>query len=484
MRRKIIIGFLAFSALILGNVLYIVFHLEKTSSQLQSLVNSHQVEILRRNLLEKLQIVHYDFYLINTQYAKEVNTIVSDVGDLQRYADQCLGCHHSPETERKLQAVRNHIEEYKSKISRILTMRANLGRSQEEERNAYLHGQQLVAMVNNMIAHASAGLAETTQRSLKTLEKTRMILYLLLFMVPILSMVFSLIMIPNITKPLRVLKTAIQSLKTGNLNFRIKAPLKDEFGEIASAFNEVTQTLKEHIQEMQRTEQMAACGQLAAGLAHEIKNPLAGIKVAIEVLSDESTLSPQNQDTLSKVIAEIKRIELLIKGLLDFARPPKPQFMRVDLNSLLEATLGFITKNSNNSREHPKSIEIVKEFEDHLPEIHADPQQVRQVFVNLLLNAKEAMPNGGIITVRTNQDSAEEVEVSISDTGKGISRETMDKIFQPFFTTKAKGTGLGLAISKQLVEQQGGTITVKNNSGGGAHFKVRMPLNPPEKHTI
>ena len=213
MRRKIIIGFLAFSALILGNVLYIVFHLEKTSSQLQSLVNSHQVEILRRNLLEKLQIVHYDFYLINTQYAKEVNTIVSDVGDLQRNADQCLGCHHSPETERKLQAVRNHIEEYKSKISRILTMRANLGRSQEEERNAYLHGQQLVAMVNNMIAHASAGLAETTQRSLKTLEKTRMILYLLLFMVPILSMVFSLIMRGG--RSLRSIIPALRLLRPG-----------------------------------------------------------------------------------------------------------------------------------------------------------------------------------------------------------------------------------------------------------------------------
>ena len=484
MRRKIIIGFIAFSVLILGNVLYIVFHLEKTSSQLQSLVQSHQVEILRRNLLEKLQIVHYDFYLINTRYAKKINTIVSDVGEMQRYADQCLGCHHSPGTERKLQEVRNHIEEYKSKISRILTMRANLSRSQEEERDAYLHGQQLVAMVNSMIARASAGLAETTKRSLKNLEKTRMILYLLLLTVPILSVIFSLIMIPNITKPLQVLLKAIQSLKTGNLNFRIKAPLKDEFGEIASAFNEVTQTLKEHIQEMQRTEQMAACGQIAAGLAHEIKNPLAGIKVAVEVLSDESNLAPEYQDTLSKVIAEIKRIELLIKSLLDFARPPKPQFMKVDLNSLLEASLAFMTKNSNNSRAHSRPIEIVKDLKYDLPEIHADPQQVRQVLINLLLNAKEAMPHGGTIRVRTNQNSAGEVEVSISDTGRGISQETMDKIFQPFFTTKPKGTGLGLAISKQLVEQQGGSITVKNNSGGGADFNIRIPLNPPEKHAV
>jgi two-component system sensor histidine kinase AtoS len=219
-------------------------------------------------------------------------------------------------------------------------------------------------------------------------------------------------------------------------------------------------------------------------LAHEIKNPLAGIKVAIEVLSDESTLSRENQDVLSKVIAEIKRIEFLIKILLEFARPPKPQFMRTDLNSLLESSLAFATTNSVFSRDPSKSIKILKNLDDHLPEIHADPQQLRQVFINLLLNANEAMPNGGTIAVRTIKDSSEGVEVAISDTGKGISPDTMGKIFQPFFTTKPKGTGLGLAISKQLVELHGGTITVENTPRGGAQFRIKIPIDRPERHAL
>jgi signal transduction histidine kinase len=223
---------------------------------------------------------------------------------------------------------------------------------------------------------------------------------------------------------------------------------------------------------------------MAAGLVHEIKNPLAGIKAAIELMAEEIALSAENKDILSKVISEIRRIEALMKSLLDFARPPKPQFMQINLNHILEGTLDFLIHQpsfSQNKKDPKEPIAIIQNLDAHLPEIVADPQQLRQIFINLLLNAHEAMAHGGTITVKTSQDSSSAIEISISDTGKGISKDVLEKIFQPFFTTKPKGTGLGLAISKQLIEQNGGTIIAGNNPDGGATFRIKIPVVQPER---
>ncbi len=481
MRRKIVTGFIALSIIILAVGFYIIFRIEKTSAQLKDLLASHQVEIIRRNLSERLKRVQFDFYLINTRYARGINTIVSDVQEMQSFADQCLGCHHSERVRDKIHTIRNDIEIYKAMLSRVLTMRANLSRMQAEERRAYMQGQQLVETVESIISRASSGLAEKTQRSLMNMEKTKTLLFILLITGPFLFMALSMIMISNITKPLQVILDAIRMLKNGDLNFRIKTPLKDEFSELASAFNEMTHTLNEQMRKMQRTEQMAVCGQLAAGLAHEIKNPLAGIKAAVEVFSEELTLSRENQETLQKVISEIKRLESLMKSLLDFARPAKPQFVSVDLNSILESTIAFLLKQPSFSQKKTKGTEIVKDFGAHLPEVTADPQQLRQVFMNLLLNANEAMPDGGTVTVRTFLDPSGSIQISIADTGPGIREDFLDKVFQPFFTTKPKGTGLGLAISKQLIEQHRGVINVENNHNRGATFKIKIPVIQPER---
>ncbi len=484
MRRKIVLGLIGFSLFIFLGGLYIISQVEKTSSQLKELLISHQVEIMRRNFLDRLNRVQFDFYLINTQYARGISSIVSDVREMQAFADKCSGCHHPKSVGDKLQAIRNNIEAYKGKLSKVLTMRANLSRSREEEKEAYLHGEQLISTLQNVLALASLGLSEKTERSLKNVERTKTVLFTLLILGPILSTMLSLYLIRNFTHPIKVMLEAIRTLKNGDMSFRIKDPLKDEFAEMATAFNEMTHTIKEQMGKMQRTEQMAVCGQLAAGLAHEIKNPLAGIKAAIEVFSEELTLSRENQDTLSKIVSEIGRIETLMKSLLDFARPPKPQFLQVDLNRLLEGTIAFMMKQPSFSQNKTKSIEIVKELTENLPEIYADPQQLRQIFINLLLNACEAMPNGGTVTVRTGFDSPGSLQISISDTGKGVDKESIDKIFQPFFTTKKKGTGLGLSISKQLIEQHGGIIEVANGTGRGVTFVIKLPVVQPggEKH--
>lgn len=223
---------------------------------------------------------------------------------------------------------------------------------------------------------------------------------------------------------------------------------------------------------LQRTEQIKVCGEMAVGMAHEIKNPLAGIKVSIEVLLDELNLADGDREVLVKVISEIKRLELLIKALLNFAKPPKPQFSLVDVQGLLDTVTSFSLKTPSFS-----PIMVLKDYAEHLPRIMADPMQLQQVFMNLILNAVEAMPGGGTLTLKTSLEKSSHVlQLMISDTGKGIEDEEKGKIFQPFFTTKSKGTGLGLAITKRLIEQHGGGIIAEKNHPKGTTFRISFPL--------
>jgi two-component system sensor histidine kinase AtoS len=237
-------------------------------------------------------------------------------------------------------------------------------------------------------------------------------------------------------------------------------------------------------QALQRTEHLKCAGELATGLAHEIKNPLAGIKLSIEVLSHslDKNLTEEDKDILAKVIDEIKRIESLIKGLLNFARPPLPQLAKTDVNAVLDSVAGLVLQKQSGSPGTSRSINLVRDLDSQLPEIMADPMQLRQVFMNLLLNAVDAMRDGGDLRIKTRFDAASHsVRVELSDTGRGIDAAVMGKLFQPFFTTKSKGTGLGLAISKRLIEDHGGKISIEQNAAGGATFTITLPSIPPER---
>lgn len=229
---------------------------------------------------------------------------------------------------------------------------------------------------------------------------------------------------------------------------------------------------------LQRARQLAIVGEMAAGIAHEIKNPLAGIKVSIEVLAAELALDQEDKEVLLRVIQEVNRIETLLKNLLSYARPPKPHFDRVDLNELLAISLRnakLTLKSPNYFAEKMKEITFTTEFASGVPLVQADSSQLQQIFLNLLLNCIEAISESGTISVRSDWDQVtEQVRVTIADTGKGFSEEGLLKLFQPFYTTKSKGNGLGLAITKRLVELHHGRIELLSGAGEGAVFVVTL----------
>jgi len=269
-------------------------------------------------------------------------------------------------------------------------------------------------------------------------------------------------------------------LKGGDLSFRIEG-LKDEFKEVADSFNEMAGSLKDQMEKMQRAEQMTVVGAMAASLVHEIKNPLAGIKASMQVLLEEHEIPERDRLILSKVLDEVKRVESLMKSLLSFARPPKPQFVALQVNEVLESSLSLSLPYSAQTSKKGRIVEVVKELDPDLPPINADPMQLQQVFLNIVMNAFDAMPDGGRLTVRTRRDlSGQGVRIEVADTGKGIDEQTKVYLFRPFFTTKHKGTGLGLATTKQFVEMHGGTITVKDNPEGGTIFYIVLPCGVPQ----
>jgi signal transduction histidine kinase len=341
-------------------------------------------------------------------------------------------------------------------------------------------GDDMIGKIEHIINATSDNFNRQEIDILRRIDKSKNILFMLVTVGPFFAIGLAFILIRGLTRPVKSLLDATRRLKAGDLDHRIRG-LRGEFGEVANSYNEMVTSLKKQMEALQRTEQLRICGEMAAGLVHEIRNPLAGMKVSIEVLLAELKLEERDRDVLVKVVDQIKHVELLMKNLLNYARPAAAEPVSVNVNKILEKTVYFIEK-------HPSSVsgeaqrQVKKELDPHLPEIVADPQQLQQVFFNILLNSVDAIAEGGIITVVTRYDETlGAVVVEIRDTGKGIPAKLREKVFQPFFTTKGKGTGLGLAISKRIIDEHGGSIAVANQVSGGVAFMITLPLKPQDK---
>jgi len=236
---------------------------------------------------------------------------------------------------------------------------------------------------------------------------------------------------------------------------------------------------------LQRAEQMKLIGEWAAGLAHEIKNPLAGIKVSVEVLLEDLNISADDRAIVLRAVGEIQRIEALLKSLLSFAKPPKLQLTVVDMNDLLDQTIDFSLRHPLLSSDPSIELNVSKDLDKHTPVMPADPIQLQQVFLNLLFNAIEAMPDGGVLGIKSFYDqNANTITIEISDTGQGIDKDIIDDVFKPFFTTKSKGTGLGLAITRRIVEDHNGVISVTSDPGKGTVFKILLNIKEDKKEDL
>jgi signal transduction histidine kinase len=224
-----------------------------------------------------------------------------------------------------------------------------------------------------------------------------------------------------------------------------------------------------------RTEKLVALGELAAGVAHEINNPLGTITIYTHLLLKGLEKDDPRREDVELILSEANRTKEIVQGLLSFARETKLRPGPTNINELLEDVLGLLV---NQSLFH--NIKIKKSFFQNLPTIFADATQLKQVFLNIILNAAQAMEGKGNLVISTIQEK-KQIKVKIQDTGPGIPPEIMGKLFNPFFTTKEKGTGLGLAISYGIIERHSGKIDIETKLGKGSTFIVSLPISSEEE---
>ncbi len=238
--------------------------------------------------------------------------------------------------------------------------------------------------------------------------------------------------------------------------------------------------LKQRQEQLIRSEKMAALGQLSAGVAHEIRNPLTSIKIFIQTLEKEMDLDETQQEDFRIIRKEIDRLNEIVVRFLTFARPEEPQLQSVNLYRLVIDTLNLLMTTIKNN-----GIQLEVSLSPDLPPVMGDSKQLEQVLLNLLLNAIEAMPNGGTLgvrsTVKADSETLEEFsQLVIRDTGPGIQEEDRAHLFDPFFTTKEGGTGLGLSIAYAIVQKHNGQIAVESEVGKGSSFLLSLPLSKEE----
>jgi two-component system, NtrC family, sensor kinase len=369
--------------------------------------------------------------------------------------------------------------------------------------------------------------------------QTKRVLLVTIFLDAVVLIIFGSFLLSRVlVKPIKDLVRLTQKISDGDFSQKIEVTSKNEIGQLIGSFNRMIERLKENQESLEnyleslesankklkqaqeeliRTEKLASIGRFAAGVAHEVGNPLGAILGYTSILQKDGMDHEESKDYLKRIEKEIDRINRIVRELLDFARPSKFEFKDVEINQVIESTLSLLSYQKNF-----KNIETQLDTQADLPMIKGDESQLSQVFINIILNATDAMPDGGILRIQTKLHVVENpdadrlqrvyprrrrsdpmesdysrmrktdplaalikkfsegdrlVKIRISDTGIGIKKEDLENIFDPFFTTKApdKGTGLGLSISLRIVESLGGEIRVESEVGKGATFEIYFP---------
>jgi two-component system, NtrC family, nitrogen regulation sensor histidine kinase NtrY len=296
----------------------------------------------------------------------------------------------------------------------------------------------------------------------------------------LLALILSFWTASRVTRPLRDLASSVRNVAVGKWDTRATVSSSDEVGQLARDFNGMTEQLVEQRDRMIQAERVAAWRELARRLAHELKNPLFPLQITIENLQRARDASPKQFDdqfdevfreSTSTLLAELGHLKTIIGRFSDFARMPAPQLEPVDVNQLARNVMQLFEAQLQAPGQPP--VETKLQLSEDAGEVQADLDQLRRALRNLVLNALDAMPQGGVLTIRTARHDSK-VALEVSDTGEGLTPEECDRLFTPYYTTKQHGTGLGLAIVQSVVSDHKGTITVHSKPGEGATFRIEL----------
>ena len=455
-------------------------------------------DVARQNNIEKVRIFSKDGVIIDSTYAPELGMKVN------RKAEGCFHCHRTDKPAQQIPRS-ERARMFVTPGGRPMLASMEVIRNEPSCYNSACHvhsrAQSVLGVLD--IVYSIDEIDNATHRSVVVIAA------LLIGLVVLASALMSLLVHRLIYVPLRDLESGAKRVAAGNLDEAIPVRGDDELGQLASSFNSMTAALKESGRELRewnhkleekvvertralrqaeaetvRGEKLASVGLLAAGVAHELNNPLTGILTFSSLMRKKVPDDSPEAEDLDLIIKETKRSAAIIRRLLDFAREKAPEKKFTDLNRLIEDTVRIVEKPA-----HLRDIHIELVLERNLPPVWIDANMIEQVIMNMVVNAQQAIEGEGSVTVRTrqvlrpkrsepNDKAVPMVEVSIIDSGCGIPEADMKKIFDPFFSSKevGKGTGLGLSVSHGIVEAHGGLIEVESAVGKGTTFRVYLPL--------
>ena len=322
---------------------------------------------------------------------------------------------------------------------------------------------------------------------LRSLENwdVKWILISAVFFAILLCFVLLTVLLLLIERPLEELMGTIERVRRGDLTARVNfAKREDDIGHLGREFNQMVERLDQnqqeiqelHLREMARAEHLASIGELAAGLAHEIRNPLAGIAGVVDIMGKELPANSPTRGVIGEVQREILRIQVILNDLLSYARPRPPDIHPANLNTTVEQAASIARQ-----QVLTKPIQVLAEPLPSLPLVEHDPALIQQVILNLVLNGIQAISGSGQVRITLREDSGF-VIVQVSDTGRGISSDALPRIFKPFFTTRKEGTGLGLSLANSIVQAHRGRIEVSSTPGKGTQFNVWLPIHESKPH--
>jgi two-component system NtrC family sensor kinase len=417
-----------------------------------------------------------------------------NIGDvLDKNSPVCKGC-HSPSQQPKITPSWSISRDRKD--FRVL----NIVQPIDNEVSCYTSSCHVHQKQQKILGIVEANLSlAILDRSVKQ-QGIWITIYILIFLC-VISVVLCTILWNFVSTPVSLLAEGMKKVASGDLDYHLDIPTKDEMGELARAFNSMTTDLKkaknelvewgntlekkvqEKTQAIQRaqaqlihSEKLASLGRMAAGVAHEINSPLTGIVTFGHLLLKKFPPGTEEHEDVEVIIEQANRCSTIIKGLLGFARASAAEKAPTNINDVLNHSLNIVRNKADFF-----NIKLVTDLDGGLFLIEADPSQLQQVFMNMIMNAADALEGKGAITVTTRNikeaGEADFVEIEFHDTGPGISDENLEKLFEPFFTTKpaGKGTGLGLAVSHGIIQEHRGKIIVKTKLGEGTSFFIRLP---------
>ncbi len=284
----------------------------------------------------------------------------------------------------------------------------------------------------------------------------------------------------RVTQPVTKLVNGAREVSAGNWSARVDVRSKDDIGQLAAAFNHMTGELVEQRDRLVQSERVAAWRELARRLAHELKNPLFPLQITVENLRRARSKNSDEfdevfEESTETLLAEIENLKGIIGRFSDFARMPKPELRPVDVNEVVRTVVRLFEAQFSAVGRPPITPEL--HLESNLPAIQADPLLLHRAIENLVLNAMDAMPSGGVLALATSSHDGT-VLIEIADTGSGLTPEECERLFTPYYTTKTHGTGLGLAVVQSVISDHGGTISVQSEAGVGTTFRIELPIKP------